>query len=251
MKLFTTGPYTFSPKLRWALLTLLVVYLLSSLGFWQLHRADEKRTMLEHHAQIGQAAPVSVDTKIIEKDQPIQVTGTYDSEHVFFLDNQFHQHQIGYEVIEPVLQASSPNAPIILVSRGWVPAPTDRKKLPALSAPTETVTLDGTAYFPSKSLILLGHNWDKNTKNAWPKRIEKIDIMTIQKWLKKPVYPFILRLNPDEPNGFIRDWPIVSMPPERHVGYAVQWFAMAFTVFIIFVVLSVKKKNVKKKQSEK
>ena len=156
-----------------------------------------------------------------------------------------YQHQIGYEVIEPVVL--SPHEPLLLVSRGWVKASQDRQKLPSIESPHGYIILHGNTYFPSQSLFLLGYNWDKNAKQAWPKRIEKIDFSTIEKWLGKPVYPFILRLSANEPYGFVRDWPIVSMPPERHTAYAVQWFAMAITVCIIFLVLSVKKNYVQKK----
>ena len=57
------------------------------------------------------------------------------------------------------------------------------------------------------------------------------------------IMQFIIRMNPEANNGFIREWSVVSMPPERHVAYAVQWFALALLVVILFVVLSMKKKT--------
>ena len=50
-----------------------------------------------------------------------------------------------------------------------------------------------------------------------------------------------MRLSTDESSGFVREWAIVSMPPVRHVGYAVQWFAMALAILILFIALNVKK----------
>lgn len=227
-------------------LTLIVMGLLCSLGFWQLRRADEKRIMLMHSETMRHTAAIFIDPnskQSVENYQPIFVKGTYDNHHVFFLDNQFYQHQLGYEVIQPVILSDTR---IILVSRGWIKAPIDRKNLPIVIYPKGNKKIVGTAYYPSKPLSL-GANVDNTNTQAWPKRIERVNIAEIRKWLGKnsKVYPFILRLNPTEPNGYIRDWSIVAMPPERHIAYAIQWFAMAGAVLIIFIVLRVCKKTKK------
>jgi surfeit locus 1 family protein len=47
--------------------------------------------------------------------------------------------------------------------------------------------------------------------------------------------PFILQLDPSEPNGFERNWVNITVPPERHVGYAIQWLAFAIIILIGFI----------------
>jgi surfeit locus 1 family protein len=42
-----------------------------------------------------------------------------------------------------------------------------------------------------------------------------------------------VRLDPTAENGFVRQWIISAMQPERHLGYAVQWFAMALVLSIM------------------
>jgi surfeit locus 1 family protein len=59
--------------------------------------------------------------------------------------------------------------------------------------------------------------------------------------LQKKVYPFIIRLDKQDAYGFVREWAIVSMPPQRHFAYAAQWFAMAGVILILFVALNVKR----------
>lgn len=252
--------YIFAPKMVFVGLTAVAVALFSWLGVWQIHRADEKRSMLAHFATMRDMPPVWLkETEIqpIENYQPIMIEGAYDNRSIFFLDNQFYQHQVGYEVIEPFVSTSGK---MILVSRGWVKASQDRQQLPEISFPQGKKMIRGTAYFPSKSLIILGSNVDElNNHSDWPKRIEKLDIAEIKTQLEKKsgkdmaIYPFILRLDSKDADGFVRDWPIVAMPPVKHIGYAVQWFAMAAAVLIIFVVLNVKKidaKNNEKKTTE-
>jgi surfeit locus 1 family protein len=247
MNIFTIGQYTFAPKIKWMLLTIIVASLLCYLGFWQLHRAEQKNELINHHQHMQHVAPIQITAEnllMIKHDQPLQIKGVYDAEHTFFIDNQFYNHQIGYEIIQPVILSDSQQ--VILVSRGWVKAPLDRKILPPIQTPKGEQTLHGVAYFPSKGMLLLGDNVDNATAKEWPKRIEKLHLRAIRNWLSQPVYPFIIRLHSDKPDGFVQDWPVVVVSPERHIGYAVQWFAMALTVVIIFIVLSVKKKHVKK-----
>ena len=52
--------------------------------------------------------------------------------------------------------------------------------------------------------------------------------------------PRVLKLDPDLPLGYARDLDILpnTLPPERHVGYAVQWFGLAAAVFITALVLT-------------
>ena len=72
--------------------------------------------------------------------------------------------------------------------------------------------------------------------------IELIDTQLISQFLHKSVYPFIIRLSSQSKYGFVRDWPVIAMSVERHYGYAFQWFAIAFAIFIIFIILNMKKK---------
>ncbi|WP_274544559.1 SURF1 family cytochrome oxidase biogenesis protein [Legionella oakridgensis] len=73
--------------------------------------------------------------------------------------------------------------------------------------------------------------------------IEWIDTKIISQFLHKSVYPFIIRLDKKEANGFIRAWDIVSMPPQRHYAYAFQWFAIALVIFVLFISLNSKKRT--------
>jgi cytochrome oxidase assembly protein ShyY1 len=45
-----------------------------------------------------------------------------------------------------------------------------------------------------------------------------------------------LRLAPG-PAAYRLDWPVVAMGPEKHLGYAVQWFAMAATLTVLALYL--------------
>ena len=54
--------------------------------------------------------------------------------------------------------------------------------------------------------------------------------------------PRLLKLDPALPGGYTRDLEILpnTLPPQRHLGYAVQWFGLALAVFITALVVSLR-----------
>jgi surfeit locus 1 family protein len=53
-----------------------------------------------------------------------------------------------------------------------------------------------------------------------------------------PVADYQLLLGAAEPDGLRRDWRPADMTPTQHVGYALQWFALATAIVVIYVVLN-------------
>ena len=45
--------------------------------------------------------------------------------------------------------------------------------------------------------------------------------------------PFEVRIDPDSPLALTAEWPVVNQSSSQHIGYAVQWFAMAGVLFLI------------------
>ena len=46
-------------------------------------------------------------------------------------------------------------------------------------------------------------------------------------------------------DGLIRDWSRPDSGASKNIGYAIQWFSLAATAIIIFLVLNVKRKDSK------
>ena len=51
--------------------------------------------------------------------------------------------------------------------------------------------------------------------------------------------PFEIRLDPGAA-AYQADWPIVAMDPQKNTGYAVQWFAMALALLLLFIYLGIR-----------
>ncbi len=221
------------------LLTVVSMVFFMCLGFWQLHRAEEKESILSAQANMKQQKPQLWHSgQLLPKlFQPLQVMGKFSSS-VLLLDNQHHEHQFGYNVLSPLILEDKS---IVLVDRGWVAGDPTRISLPKISVPREQISIIGTAYFPSSKSMVLGELIEKRSNKQTI--IESLDIPALRQLLHNQLYPFIIRLDKNEANGFVRDWAVVSLPPQRHYAYALQWFSFALVVLILFISLNLKKKQ--------
>lgn len=230
--------FRFSSNGLFFFFVLLSMALFVRLGFWQLQRADEKTRMLTAQESLAGQKAVSWEPEqaLPLPYQKVVVQGSY-LPSVFLLDNQHHQHQFGYDVLSPLLLK---DGSVVMVDRGWVLGESSRLFFPKVSVPSAAGLWHGSAYFPSKNPWIFGAILDKKENNMFI--VERIDAEMLKHILQKKVHPFIIRLDKKEPEGFVREWAIVSMPPQRHTAYAVQWFAMALAILIVFLALHGKKK---------
>lgn len=228
----------FTPKWSMAFVALLFFTLFCRLGFWQLERAEQKKQMLltQQNSALKPASTWFEDRTLPQQYERISLSGSYLPD-ILLLDNQHHQHQFGYDVLSPL---ALNNGRVILIDRGWVAA-SAREQLPTVTVPRGKINLSGYAYYPSEKNWVLGQVFEKKQANVTI--VERIDTKLIGQLLHKSTYPFIIRLDKDKMQDYVRDWAIVSMPPERHYAYALQWFAMAAVILILFIALNLKKSH--------
>jgi cytochrome oxidase assembly protein ShyY1 len=73
---------------------------------------------------------------------------------------------------------------------------------------------------------------------------QHLDIAELGAALGQALYPYALVLDEGQPGLFQRDWqPGVTMTPEKHLGYAVQWFGLAVALLIIYVGVNTRRAN--------
>ena len=51
----------------------------------------------------------------------------------------------------------------------------------------------------------------------------------------------MILLDASEPDGYVRNWVVRGTTPDRHLGYAVQWFAFAALAAAMWFTLSLRK----------
>ncbi len=239
------GNKTFSPGLIPTIIYLILLAVLLRLGFWQLDRAEEKQALIELFQQQNNSGPLII-TDNIQPDERLnyrtaQVTGKYNTAKQVFIDNKVFQGKTGVYVLTPLKLQDSEYS--MLVNRGWVPMVIDRSKLPEIKTTQKLITLSGKIKILSKKPFTVGDQFQSNT--GWPALMQWINIAEIEKVSGLKLLPYIFLLDEKEQSGYVRNWKPVVMLPEKSISYAVQWFALALALTIIYIVVNLKKKSKK------
>jgi surfeit locus 1 family protein len=206
---------------------LLLGALFASLGAWQLRRAETSRATFASFAASAAEAPLTVlpnDLDGAQRFRRIEVGGEYVPEPQLLLDNMLHNGNAGYHVITGLRVPE--RRELVLVNRGWVPVGTDRSALPDVAVDAMPRRLVGRLERLPRPGIRLGAA-APNSADVAAVVMQYPTAADVERVLGAPVLDYQLLLDPDESNGYVRDWRAPGMQPERHLSYAGQWFALA------------------------
>ncbi|HKJ71218.1 MAG TPA: SURF1 family protein [Gammaproteobacteria bacterium] len=235
------GSFELRPGWLPTLVTVVLLAFLSGLGVWQLERAQTKRELLAQWRHQKDAAPRPLAKVLAGKAPrftPVTARGRFDGGHQFLLDNRIRGNRPGFEVLTPLRLAGGG---AILVNRGWVPMGRGRSDLPEVPVPEGPVEITGHLAPPPSTGIRLGAA--DPGRGRWPKIIQYMDAERMAGQVGYPVKARVIRLDPSAGPGFDRDWgPPVRFGPERHEGYAAQWFALAVALLVIYIAVNTKRR---------
>lgn len=233
------GSRSFTPR-AWAVVVtgaLLAVFV--SLGWWQVGRAREKQAMIESFARGTQTGVVMTGVGVDElpRYQHVSAEGRYDAERQILLDNMpSSTGQPGYRVLTPFRRGAGEK--VLLVDRGWVPLGVSREQLPVVFVDPKERNVAGRLDQLPVPGIRVGAAQAPGA-SGWPRVLNFPTQADIEAVIGEPVESRVVLLDASNPDGFQRVWrPSVGAPPERHLGYAIQWFALAIALVVIFVALS-------------
>ena len=225
------------PPLIPSLIVLVFVILMTSLGFWQLSRAEEKEMLLElladdHITEVNQRQQISQ----LPKYANVELKGYYLQSPQLLLDNQINDQVFGYHVFTPFVLDNLNMT--IMVNRGWI-AKNDLTDS-HLKVNTQTTQITGKLNGPPQVGLQLGEislNKEKPQQIITYYEKDKISNFLHEKLctsLSCIISGKILWLKADQNQGFKRDWNPIIMLPSKHTAYAVQWFAMTIVLILIF-----------------
>lgn len=234
----------YHPRFRFKLMpllgTLAGMALFIYLGLWQSGKGDRLEADLSQRAARHSLGPVAVGAALVDAGQlqnaPISVTGVYEPQWQFFLDNRQENDSPGVHVVTPLKIDGSETR--ILINRGWVGWTHGRQVMPVVPTPQGKVQVHGLAFVPSTKKFLLIPEPQQESSKLW----ERLDLARFEKLLGAPLQPVVLLQNGDDAtDGLVRHW----SPPENkvamHRGYAFQWFGMAVALLVFFLVASWRK----------
>jgi surfeit locus 1 family protein len=227
----------FAPRLGPTLLAASAIALFVVLGNWQLGRAHEKRQLTDRFTAGGPA----IDWKDLPADapryQPVRLSGHYDKDHQFLLDNMSHESMAGVDVLTPfVLNGGS----TVLVNRGWQPYGATRQDLPNVEVDSGQRTIVGRLDDLPRPGIWL----KAPPATGWPRLVQYPQMEELSIALGLELAPRQVLLDPAVPDGYVRAWKLPGTEADQNLSYAVQWFAFAAMAGVIWLVLSFRKREV-------
>jgi surfeit locus 1 family protein len=212
-------------RLAWFTLTLAAVALFAALGLWQWNRGTAR-----------EAAWLAID-----QTAPIRLTGTWQADRQFLLENMTRQGRPGYEVLTPFLAQDR----LWLVNRGWIPFDGFRESLPDVSLATPSGAEQTVIGMPA-GLPVSGLDFGRRppaTEGGWPRATSFPTLDELELSLGKTVESQVLQLSAETGPGYRRDWPRPGVPPDRHFAYAFQWWGFATLALVLYVFLNLRKKR--------
>jgi surfeit locus 1 family protein len=224
---------------------LLVAAVCVRLGFWQLHRLEERRA---RNAALSAAlqepvlalegqeiATVAADPERF-RYRRVRAEGRYDPTQTFLLRGRARQGSPGVHLVTPLRLGGGDT--VLLVDRGWLPAPDATTADPRPYRVTAPVAVQGLLYpLPAA----------RRDEAPLLRSVEGVEVRTFRSLhagmvgeegatVVLPVY--LQRLpGPGADSAPYAD-PIPELDEGPHLGYAFQWFSFAAIAVIGFVILA-------------
>jgi cytochrome oxidase assembly protein ShyY1 len=232
------------------LLALVAIVLFASLGHWQLGRRLQKQAKIDAAAQAldtraAQPLLLASDPKRADAYDWAAGRGSIAGSTVW-LDNQMRAGRPGVRMYCVLLPDDGVQA--LLVDAGWWPLDA-RRTLPVFGCPLgHGVAVRGLLAPPPSAGLARGDAMAAFGPQRWLATRLDLPAIADELRLSSGIAPRVLRLDPARNKGDAgvmlapgeRDLDILpnTITPERHLGYAVQWFGLALTVLVVAIVLT-------------
>ncbi len=227
-------------------LTVVVFSILIKLGIWQLDRAAQKsmveRNLLERQNQA--AMPLTQISALPTDSNITGMIGIANVEPVLhqivLLDNQTFNGKVGYLAYQiAMVMTPLEEQLLVLLELGFVEAPLSRSELPQVVALKAKQQVSGRLYRRETNPI----SHQLHAESGWPKRIQNLnlpalaDLLTMESGGPTTLLPWAMQVQNMENWPYPQPWKPISMNADKHMGYAVQWFAMASVFLIIMLTI--------------
>jgi surfeit locus 1 family protein len=197
-----------------------------------MSRAQEKERRQEQLEVLRREPPVTISASDVAEGnmlyRRVRVTGAFAPEHTIYLDNRLRHHVPGFEIVTPLRIGESDR--FVAVNRGWVAGTASRDRLPEVRTPDGQVTVEGTVV-PAQRV----YQWEQS--GAEGKVWLSFSLDRLRKERGIDLQPILVQQESALDDALERMWERPDTGRDKHLAYAVQWFAMAFAILAIYLVL--------------
>lgn len=216
------------------LVAFLAIVIMLGLGFWQLDRKAQKEARLANVEVAKQSGDITLaeafSNPLNYQDYMVNAEGTLVNKY-FYIDNKLVDSKPGFHVLVPF----NTHLGVVMLNLGWLPATGVRSDLPSFELPVLN-DIQGLLYLPLNNSLISETN---NQYGQYPVLLQQVDLTEISKHLSLDILPGVLRLLPDD-SEFVREWKAVTMSPDKHLGYAVQWFGLGIAALTVYLLSMLK-----------
>jgi len=234
--------YRFRPRLAASVAAAAGVAVTLALGAWQLDRAREKEALGARLAALAREPVVSLPAAEVRAEdvlwRRVTVRGRFEPKHAVFLDNRVRRGVAGYHVVMPL--AIGGGSRYVLVNRGWIAGTRDRSRLPQVRTPQGMVEVTGLAVAPSERFIEL------STRVAEGQVWQNLTLERYRQAVPIPLQPVLIQQESALDDGLAREWDPPDLGVNTHLSYAFQWFAIAATILVFYLVTHARRRSEKK-----
>jgi surfeit locus 1 family protein len=237
------GNRVFAPRPLAALFTAAALAAFVSLGYWQLGRAREKQALIDSFiaGNLTSVDATGIGFGGIARYQHVRLRGSYDATRQILLDNMpsTRTGRPGFRVLTPLERSDGKGW--VMVDRGWVPLGATREHTPEVTVDGREREVRGRLDRLPVPGLRLGQAVAPGAE-GWPRIMNFPLEVDVEAALGAKVESRIVLLDPDLPDGYEREWrPSLGFGPDRHLGYAIQWFSAALAAVVIFLALSLRR----------
>jgi len=240
---YKIGQYNLTVDFRFLIVFLLVQLGLNELGFWQISRAQQKQQILNKLANSDVSVLTSlksVDREQVDNFAKVQLNTSLMMPKNLLIENKIQNGKLGYHVLNLVNDEGSNK--IFLVNRGWVEGKANRQEMPYVRLPANAWQVKGRLYQINPDVLSSNAEIENHGKILRLPILDSYTLELLVAYFELPIEPYILRLDSDVSDVYEVDWQWVSMAPEKHLGYAFQWFALSLA-FLLASLYALVKKN--------
>ena len=222
-----------NPRLRrillWCLVLVAVAVFLRA-GAWQAGRADEKAALLAASAAVlAERRAVPLADAFGAMPAWVALEGRFADRPALRLDNQRRGARVGVQVYRLFELGDGTR---LWVDLGWRPLPADRTVPSEPPLPGGSQRLEGLLVPPPSAGLSLGPAASPTPDGGLLALRLEPDVL---RDAGATVTSAVLRLDPTAAIGHERDLDLLAntLPPEKHRGYALQWYGFAAGLLLL------------------
>lgn len=212
------------------------------LGTWQVQRLNWKTDLINEIETAKKNSPLTdkdLPTSEAEWKEknfwPVKLSGTWDHSIEYHLAPRYYKSRLGYHLVQPFILRDKR---VVLVNRGWIPAANKEIETRPHSIGVGRGTVIGLIRYGSERNPFTPEN--QKEKNVWFGR----DVKEMADFYEvKNVLPAMVDAIGEQD---VQKLPIPSDGAihlrNDHATYIFTWYAIAFSILVIFVLAHRKKK---------